>query len=78
MELTISQPFPPGKEPTHIEVVALSSLGEVTGRAVVPLGETARLEDDSPNVVRWRYIWDGEGGVSGAWLGEGRPVWEKP
>jgi hypothetical protein len=52
MDITINQRFPLGDEPTHIEVVALSSFGEVTGRAVVPIGESAHLDDDSPDAVR--------------------------
>lgn len=65
MDITINQRFPLGDEPTHIEVVALSSFGEVTGRAVVPIGESAHLDDDSPDAVRWRYLWGGEDGVPG-------------
>lgn len=75
MELTITQQFPPGEEPNRVEVVAVSSFGQITESVIVPIGEPAHLTDDSPHMVRWRYLWDDC--VPGAWLGEGI-VWQKP
>jgi hypothetical protein len=78
MELTVIQQFPLGDEPTHIEVAAFSSSGEVTESVIVPVGEPAHLNDDSPDLIRWRYIWGGERGIRGAWNGEETPVWQTP
>jgi hypothetical protein len=78
MELTVIQQFPLGDEPTHIEVAAFSSVGAVTENVIRPVGEPAHLNDDSPHLIRWRYIWGGEHGIPGAWIGEDEPVWQKP